>query len=248
MIPKIIHYCWFGRGPKPADTLRYIEGWKRLHPEFRVIEWNEDNFDINCCEYVRQAYERRKFAFVSDYARGLALLSQGGIYLDTDVELVGRLDPFLQHEAFFGFEEANLIATSTIGCRPGHPIIQAYLDQYGVRQFARPDGSLDLTTNVTVLNRLLRGLGLRPDGSRQELAGGIVCYPMQYFSPLDYIRFVDHRDGRTVAIHHYHHTWGGKSQRLKAWLARTLSAFLGPRLFAKLRDLRVSQSKRRNLS
>lgn len=239
MIPKIIHYCWFGRGPKPADALRYIEGWKRLHPDFRVVEWNEDNFDINCCEYVRQAYEKRKFAFVSDYARGLALLKEGGVYLDTDVELVGRLDPFLQHEAFFGFEEANLIATSTIGCRPGHPIIQAYLDQYGARQFVRPDGSLDLTTNVTVMNRLLVGQGLRPDGTQQQIGGGIVCYPKQYFSPLDYIHFIDHRDVRTVAIHHYQHSWGGPADRMKKALALIMSRFFGKRFLSWARRIRA---------
>lgn len=244
MIPKIIHYCWFGRGPKPKEASRFIDGWRRLHPEFKVVEWNEDNFDVGCCTYVREAYERRKFAFVSDYARGLALLKVGGVYLDTDVELVGRLDPFLRHEAFFGFEEANLIATSTIGCRPGHPVIQAYLDQYRARKFVRPDGSCDLMTNVTVMNRLLLRQGLRPDGSQQELAGGIACYPMQYFSPLDYIRRIDHRDNRTVAIHHYQHTWGGPVDRLKKHLAAALARLLGPSVFAWLRKIRAGSRVR----
>ena len=238
MIPKKIHYCWFGRGAKSADAILFIEGWKRLHPDYRFIEWNEDNFDVTCCSYVQQAYEKRKFAFVSDYARGLALLKEGGVYLDTDVELVAKLDPFLQHDAFFGFEEANLVATSTIGCRPGHPIIQAYLDQYSNRLFVQADGSMDMTTNVTVMNRLLIARGLKPDGSEQRLAGGIACYPKQYFSPLDYIHFVDHRDDRTVAIHHYQHTWGGPVDHIKKRLARIFACLVGPSIFAWLRHRR----------
>ena len=238
MIPKIIHYCWFGRRPKPSDALRFIDGWKRLHPDYRIVEWNEDNFDVTCCAYVQQAYEKRKFAFVSDYARGLALLSEGGVYLDTDVELLAPLDSFLRHEAFFGFEEADLVATSTIGCRPGHPIIQAYLDQYANRTFIQGDGSFDMTTNVTVMNRLLIARGLTPDGSEQHLAEGIVCYPKQYFSPLDYINFVDSRDSRTVAIHHYQHTWGGPVDRIKKRLARILACLVGPSIFAWLRHRR----------
>ena len=224
MIPKIIHYCWFGRGPKPVEAQNFINGWSRLHPDFRIVEWNEDNFDINCCPYVQQAYERKKFAFVSDYARGVALLNEGGVYLDTDVELIGRLDLFLRHEAFFGFEEGNLIATSIIGCSPSHPIIKSYLDQYHDRSFIKPDGTVDMTTNVTVMTRLLTGYGLQLDGKAQELGTGIFCYPKQYFSPLDYIRFIDHRDASTIAIHHYHHTWGGSVARLKKRLRRLLSA------------------------
>ena len=238
MIPKTIHYCWFGRGPKPSDALRFIDGWKRLHPDYRIVEWNEDNFDVTCCAYVQQAYEKRKFAFVSDYARGLALLSEGGVYLDTDVELLAPLDSFLRHEVFFGFEEADLVATSTIGCRPGHPIIQAYLDQYANRTFIQGDGSLDMTTNVTVMNRLLIARGLTPDGSEQHLAEGIVCYPKQYFSPLDYIHYVDHRDARTVAIHHYQHTWGGVADRLKKVTAKFVARLVGPSIFSYLRKLR----------
>lgn len=235
MIPKIIHYCWFGRGPKPADALRFIDGWRRLHPDYQIIEWNEDNFDTICCQYVREAYEQRKFAFVSDYARGKALFDMGGVYLDTDVELVGRLDPFLVHEAFFGFEEGNLIATSTFGCRPGHPVVKRYLDQYASRSFVKADGSLDLTTNVTVLNQLLLSEGLRADGKLQHLADGVACYPMQCFSPLDYINFRDHRDGRTVAIHHYQHTWGGAGDKARRWLSRWISRCAGPNFLTKAR-------------
>jgi hypothetical protein len=237
VIPKIIHYCWFGRGPKPQDVLQNIEGWKRLHPDFQVIEWNESNFDINVCDYVREAYACRKFAFVSDYARGLALHKQGGVYLDCDVELVGSLEPFLQHSAFWGFEANEYVATSTIGCVPNYSLIQEYLDQYHRRKFLKSDGSADLTTNVVVINQILERRGLVRNGQKQILRDQSVVYPLQVFSPLDYIMHINHRDQSTVAIHHYQHTWGGVSVRWKKAVSQVLAKVLGARLYGKLKNL-----------
>ena len=227
MIPKIIHYCWFGRSAKPLAAERFIAGWRQLHPDCRIIEWNEDNFYIGCCRYVREAYARRKFAFVSDYARGAALFSMGGVYLDTDVELVAQLHPLLGFEGFIGFEHGNSIATSTMGFRPGHPLMRRYMEQYRDRAFVRADGSLDTTTNVVVLTRLAVESGLRPDGTRQLLANGVHCLPMQVLSPLDYVNFIDHRDATTVAVHHYRHTWGGPLSKLRRMLARCISRIVG---------------------
>ena len=236
MIPKIIHYCWFGRGAKPADVVKNIEKWRQIHPDFEIIEWNEGNFDINICDYVREAYEQRKFAFVSDYARGLALWKMGGVYLDCDVELVGRLDPFLSHISFWGFEANEYVATSTIGCVPACPLIGEYLDRYRYRHFVRTDGSLDQTTNVLVINQILEKHGLVRNGQKQTLANQAVVYPMQVFSPLDYIMHVNHRDGSTIAIHHYQQTWGNSSQRWKKKLSRIIHKILGPKLYTKLRS------------
>ena len=235
MIPRIIHYCWFGRGPKPVDVLKNIEGWRQLHPDFEIIEWNDTNFDINVCDYVREAYAQRKFAFVSDYARGLALWKMGGVYLDCDVELIGRLDPFLHHVAFWGFEANEYVATSTIGCVPAYPLIDDYLNQYHQRQFVRPDGTLDLTTNVVVINKLLEAHGLVRNGQKQTLANQAVIYPMQVFSPLDYIMHVNHRDQSTVAIHHYQHTWGSPTKRWRKKSTQFFVTILGPSLFEKFR-------------
>jgi len=240
VIPRIIHYCWFGRGPKPADALKNIEGWRQLHPDFEIIEWNEANFDTNVCDYVREAYAQRKFAFVSDYARGLALWQKGGVYLDCDVELVGRLDPFLHHVAFWGFEADEYVATSTIGCVPAYPLIRDYLDQYRERHFICHDGTLDQTTNVVVINKLLELRGLSRSGQKQVLPDCAVVYPMQVFSPLDYIMHTDHRDSTTVAIHHYQQTWGGSTQRWKKKLSRFLQKIIGQKLFPRLRNFRRS--------
>jgi hypothetical protein len=198
MIPHIIHYCWFGKGPKPAEALRYIEGWRALAPGFRLVEWNEENFDVFGTPYTANAYRARKFAFVSDYARGKALLEMGGVYLDTDVELVSSLEPFLERRAFFGFESGNVVATSTIGAEPGHPYLAEYMDQYKGRTFLLPDGRHDLTTNVTVLTRILSGRGMVADGSFQNLPEGAVIFPMNYFSPLDYVAHSNHREFGSV--------------------------------------------------
>lgn len=237
MIPKLIHYCWFGRGPKPADAVRFIDGWRRLHPDFKFIEWNEDNFDVGCCLYVRQAYQQGKFAFVSDYARGQALFDHGGVYLDTDVELVGRLDPLMSAEGFIGFEHGNSVATSTMGFRAGHPLMRRYMDQYRDRAFVKPDGTLDTTTNVAVLTRLAIDSGLVPSGEKQLLADGVACHPMRVLSPLDYVNFQDHRDGTTVAVHHYQHTWGGPAAAYRKKIARWLARLIGTRAFGWMRVL-----------
>lgn len=236
MIPKVIHYCWFGRTAIPPQAARLIAGWRNSHPDYRVIEWNEDNFDISCCRYVSEAYERKKFAFVSDYARGAALFSMGGIYLDTDVELVGRLDVLLDSEGFIGFEHGNSVATSTMGFCPGHPLMRKYLAQYRDRAFVQADGTLDTTTNVAVLTRLAMESGLRLDGTPQVIADGVVCLPMQVLSPLDYVNFADHRDASTVAVHHYQHSWAGASARLRKLLARGVGTVIGPKALAWIRE------------
>lgn len=235
MIPPIIHYCWFGRGPKPKEAHNFIAGWRRLHPGYRFIEWNEDNFDTGCVPYVRQAYERRKFAFVSDYARGHALRSMGGIYLDTDVELVAPLDRLLVHDGFLGFEHGHSVATSTMGFRPQHPLMDLYMKQYESREFVRADGLEDNTTNVTVLTRLAQADGLKLDGKLQVIANGVVCLPMQVLSPLDYVNLIDHRDSTTIAVHHYQHSWGGPLDRMRRRLVRAARTLLGAKGVALLR-------------
>jgi hypothetical protein len=236
VIPKIIHYCWFGKSKKPADVLKNISGWRELHPDFEIKEWNEQNFDINVCAYVREAYDSRKFAYVSDYARGYALRKDGGIYLDCDVELIGRLDMFLHHPAFWGFEAGNYVATSIIGCVSEYSLIQNYLNQYHGRKFVMPNGAMDLTTNVVVVNRLLDLQGLIHDGKYQVLKDQSVVYPMEFFSPLDYTRHTNHRNQNTVAIHHYQHTWASSGQKFRRLIKKFSAKIFGLNLTQKLKQ------------
>ena len=126
-IPKVIHYCWFGKGKMPVLADKCIKSWKKYCPDYEIIEWNEENFDINCCDYVREAYENRKFAFVTDYVRLYAMYTYGGIYMDTDVELLKPLDSFLQDAAFIGFENKESIATAIIGCNKENKFFKAFI-------------------------------------------------------------------------------------------------------------------------
>lgn len=220
-----------------------MNGWRRLNPAFRIIEWNEDNFDLDACEYASQAYQAKKYAFVADYARGLAMLSMGGVYLDTDVELIAPLEPLLSHEGFIGFEYGNSIATSTFGFRPGHPLMERYLRHYGGRKFISAEGVMDQTTNVRLMTKLAQDIGMIPDGSFQQLGEGVVCLPMAILSPLDYVNHVDHRTRGTVAIHHYSHTWGGLRDKCKKFLSRFAAAIFGKSLTALIRS-KIGRARR----
>ena len=150
MIPKKIHYCWFGGNPLPESFQICLASWKKYLPDYEIIEWNETNFDIHCCEYVRKAAENRKWAFVSDYARAKALHEQGGIYMDIDVEVKHNLDEFLCHRAFSGFEIVGSPFTALWAAELGHPWPKKVLDFYHGKE------DFDLTTNTVFVSELLK--------------------------------------------------------------------------------------------
>src|SRR4051794_6708390 len=120
-IPKIIHYCWFGRGDYSDLVMKCMKSWKAYLPDYKIVLWNEDNFDVNMNDFVRQAYEQRKYAFVSDYVRLYALYQSGGIYMDSDVEVVKSIDEFLHHRAFLGYEKTELLQTGVMAAEKEHP-------------------------------------------------------------------------------------------------------------------------------
>ena len=151
MIPKVIHYCWFGKGKMPDLALKCLESWKKYCPDYVIKEWNEDNFDLDLYPYAREAYDNRKFAFVTDVVRLYALYHEGGIYMDTDVELVNSIDKFLHHTAFSGFESEKNVPTGIMASVKGGTWVQENLDVYTNRKFVNSDGTLDLTTNVYLI-------------------------------------------------------------------------------------------------
>lgn len=207
-IPKIIHYCWFGRNEKPADVVAYIETWKRYLPNYEIMEWNEENFDIETAiPYVKEAYEYKKWAFVSDYVRLYALSNYGGIYLDTDVQVFQSFDTLLNAEAFFGFESNDYVCTAVMASSQNHWFIREFLEDYINRHFIKSDGTLDMiTTNVVVLTRLLVRHGLILNGKKQDVKG-IMIYPQVYFSANNFINIFRCYKKKSLAYHHYSSSW-----------------------------------------
>ena len=236
-IPKIVHSCWFGRGEKPAKIRMCQESWPKRLAGYRFVEWNEDTFDLSVNRYVREAYEQGKYAFVSDYVRLYALYTQGGIYMDTDVEVLKPLDRFLVHEAFSGFEDEQHVPTGLMAARAGHPWIKELLDEYEDRPFVLADGTLDLTTNTKRITENARTHGFVPNGRYQELDNGAVFYPRTYFCPYDYINGADYLSENSYAIHHFAKSWLPAGVRRRSELKRQIARLLGPAAVARMRRL-----------
>ncbi len=206
-IPKIIHYCWFGGKPKPPLAEKCIQSWRKYCPDYEIMEWNEGNFDIKTAPlYVRQAYEAGRWAFVTDYVRLKALTELGGVYMDTDVEAVKSLDPYLKHQGFAGFEALDRVQTGLMACEKGFPLFLAFLAHYDTALFYRPDGTQDITTNVEVLTKLCRDRGLQFN-DKYQVVDGFAVYPREVFCPVDYETEKLRRTRRTVTIHWFASSW-----------------------------------------
>lgn len=237
-IPKKIHYCWFGKKEKPDIVNKCIKSWKEKLKEYDIIEWNEENFNINSNEFVREAYNCGKFAFVSDYVRVYALYNYGGIYLDTDVEVYKEFSQeILSNESFWGFEEKNFIATSTIGACKGNRLIKQFLDSYNDKSFFKKDGSMDTLTNVAIVSEIMKNLGVKLDGSYQNIEGIATVYPQEYFSPYDYINCYSKENKNTYTIHHYYKSWLPISARIKTSIKKLVATIMGGENIAKIRKL-----------
>ena len=184
MIPNTIHYCWFGGGSMPDEAVRCMESWHRLMPGCRYRRWDEETFDVGSHPYTREAYAAGRYAFVSDYVRLWALEREGGVYFDTDVELLQPLDPLLTLRAFAGFEGSKHLPVGTclLASEAHGAWVSEMLEAYKDRHFLRADGSLDLTTNVQVLTARMAERGLRQDGSEQDYRD-LHLFPVEYFSP-----------------------------------------------------------------
>ena len=206
-IPKKIHYCWFGGKPKPKLAERCLKSWKKYCPDYEIIEWNEGNFDVSSAPlYVRQAYKAGRWAFVTDFVRLKALLEQGGIYMDTDVEVIKPLDPYLHHAAFAGFENPQRVQTGLLACEKDFPLFREFIGYYDTASFLKPDGSQDITTNVEILTALCVKHGLKLDGTYQ-MVNGFAVYPTEVFCPVDYDTEKLHKTRKTVVIHWFASSW-----------------------------------------
>jgi hypothetical protein len=237
MIPKIIHYCWFGRGPLPELAVKCIESWKKYLPEYTVKQWNEDNFNLSLFPYAEEAYRNRKYAFVTDVVRLYALYTEGGVYMDTDVEVLKPLDPFLHHHAFSGFEDQTKVPTGIMAAEKGSLWAKENLDYYNDRHFQMEDGSLDMTTNVTIITDYMLGKGLKRNNTLQDFPGLITLYPCDFFCPLDHKTRKLKITANTVTIHHFMGSWEYDTPVLRArkWIIR----HFGESFYYRLRALKL---------
>lgn len=217
MIPKTIHYCWFGTKPLPESARKCIDSWKRYCPGYEIRRWGEDDFDFDALnEYCRQAYEEKAWGFVPDYLRLWIVYTCGGIYLDTDVQVVKPLDPLLEHRAFCGFEKPDDPETAHelyvnfgqgFGAEKGNALIKAHLDLYDGLSFRLPDGSIDRTPSPSYTTRVLVAAGLdRTRNERQDL-DDITVYPSECFCPKSFMTGILDITPQTYSIHHFDASW-----------------------------------------
>lgn len=234
MIPKKIHYCWFGGTELPELAKKCIASWEKYCPEYELVRWDERNFDLDQSPYTRWCYDHKKWAFLSDYVRLAVIAEQGGVYLDTDVELVKPLDQLLQYEAFFGFEnESNVNTGQGFGATARHPAVIAMQQQY-LRMEPDDNGDYPVQACPALNTAALLPFGLRLDGTRQNVAGAEIL-PVEYLNPYDY------RTGRisctknTVSIHRYAKSWIGKGARLRSRLTQPFHRIFGADCFRWLK-------------
>lgn len=256
MIPKVIHYCWFGGKPLPEFAKKCIASWKKYCPGYEIKEWNESNFDINSCTYVKEAYSSKKYAFVSDYARFDILYQHGGLYFDTDVELIKPIGEIIDRGAFMGIEASSIGEESAeknpaalglgvvvnpglgIAAEANMEIYKEILDFYHTIHFINPDGSLNLETVVSYTTKILFKHGLEVRDGIQKV-GGITVYPQEYFNPCDIRTRKITVTEKTVSIHHYAGSWLSKKEKFKQFVRK----IVGNKVYLFLYDMKHKRKK-----
>ena len=242
MIPKIIHYCWFGGNPLPESAQRCIESWRKFLPDYEIKEWNEDNFDVNIIPYTAEAYQAKKYAFVSDYARFWILYKYGGLYFDTDVEVIKNMDDIIARGPFMGIETPAKQGVSIpkvapglglgvnpglgLGVNPGLGLYKKLLDYYDTLHFLDENGKPKETTIVEHTTKLLLENGLLPINDLQEVAG-VWIYPVDYFNPFNDLTGKLEKTKNTRSIHWYSKTWMSKRQTRRNKITRVLHRWFG---------------------
>ena len=234
MIPKIVHYIWFGGKPFPEKVQRCIESWQKYLPDYEFRLWNEETFDVNSVEFTKQAYANQKWAFVSDYVRVKALFEIGGWYLDTDVEIVKPLAPLEGERLVLGTDEIGEL-TALMGSEKGHPYWKEILDYYHTLEFVREDGSLNMVVNNKYLQDILEKYGYVHENKYQELKEGIIVFPDDYFHVVSFMKGDKHQTKNTYAIHWHTLLWVSKKTHINRWLRlNVLRPLMGGEISSKL--------------
>lgn len=234
MIPKIIHYCWFGKAEKPRLAKKCIASWEKYCPDYEIVEWNENNFEISLYPYAQYCYTNKKYAFLSDFVRLVVVNEYGGIYFDTDVELLKKLDELLAFEAFYGFENEMNVATGLgFGAIPHHVTVEAMIERY-LKLNPDENGRFPLITCPQLNTEILLKFGLRLGGMKQNVAGAEIL-PIDYMNPYDDPTGRLNKTKNTISIHWYSKSWMSKSTILRSRITKPFHRIFGTNCFGWLK-------------
>lgn len=231
-IPKILHYVWVGGGKMSDMMLRCIESWKKFCPDYEIIEWNENKFDANENPWVKLALKEKNWSLVSDIMRAWILYNYGGIYLDTDVEILKPLDDFLVHEFFTGYESKRWVNTAVVGSVKGHEIVKRCLSRFDGKS---KECKIDSMTNLYAVHAYSAVIemlyGIKPNGKTKVFENGIALYARDYFFPQHYLTYKIKITPNSHAIHRYACTWHSKNQQKTLNTLRRLRRIVGKHIF-----------------
>lgn len=247
MIPKVIHYCWFGGNPLPESAIKCINSWKKFLPDHEIKEWNESNYDVHKIPYIHEAYEAKKYAFVSDYARFDILYHEGGVYFDTDVEVIRSIDDIIERGPFMGIEVEMSDKNSYPLVAPGLgiascvrlPLYRDILNYYQDLHFLDESGIPVEITVVKHITKVLVEHGMKSVNVLQEVSG-IWIYPRDYFNPLNDNTGVLNITDNTRSIHWYTKTWMNKRNPILTWIIKRIHRYFGDNSLALVKKLFIS--------
>ena len=232
-IPKVIHYCWFGKGKMPPLAEKCIASWKKYCPDYEIVCHNEENFDISENRYAKEAYDAGKWAFVSDYARLKVLYENGGIYLDTDVEIIKPIDALIEETGYMGFDDNGVISTGLgFACEKGNELVKILLADYDDISFVRPDGSFDLTPCPDRNTQTMVELGLDIH-KKDQIFMGIRILPEDYLCPVKYYTGKKIITENTYSIHHFCASWTSATAKRTLFFKRIFGVKLYNKLYGK---------------
>lgn len=222
---KYIHYCWFGGKKLPRKVKKYIKTWKKFLPDYEIMEWNEKNFDVNITKFSKDAYASKKWAFVSDVARIYALKEYGGIYFDTDIEVIKNIDDILKNEFWMGREDDKFLATAMIGVKkPKNKHISSIFKVYDNIEFDA--NNMYKFTNPQIFTKYFKDFGLKNGDSKQVLDGNVHIYPKEYFNPKSYDGQNNKFTENTCIVHHFDASWTAIDEKMAIWFIRHKMGFM----------------------
>lgn len=243
-IPKVIHYCWFGGNPLPKSAHKCIDSWRKFFPDYEIKEWNEQNFDVNIMPFTQEAYAQGKYAFVSDVARYVILYSEGGIYFDTDVEVIKSYEDILEAGPFMGIETPMggrevwpwVNPGLGLGCDAGNSIVKAILDYYETLHYCNEKGERNPGTVVTHTSEVLREFGMLRSNAKQQV-GSFIIYPQDFFNPWNDTIGKLTLTTNTHSIHWYAKSWLDSYGPVRTWLMQRLHRVFGTTILGKIKSI-----------